>query len=133
MLVMDIERPVNRAQEARLALIDPLGQGMIEEEGLDNLDLVLAKIDQVAKLQKPRIAKTMDFVMVMASDRQYLHLGMSAPDGGGVRGVRQFRVADPQIVKLASVEQVGKRLKDGFVLPGAQRVDQERLLVEKQV
>ena len=66
MLVMDIERPVNRAQEARLALIDPLGQGMIEEEGLDNLDLVLAKIDQVAKLQKPRIAKTMDFVMAMA-------------------------------------------------------------------
>ena len=58
---------------------------------------------------------------------------MGAPDGGCVRGMRQLGMADPQIVQLAAVQKVRKRLQHRLVLPGAQRVDQERLLVKEQV
>ena len=106
---------------------------MVEEQGLDDLDLVLAKMDHIAEFEKPRIAEPMDLVMVMAADGQDFYLRMGAPDGGCVRGMRQLGMADPQIVQLAAVQKVRKRLQHRLVLPGAQRVDQERLLVKEQV
>ena len=77
---------------------------MVEEQGLDDLDLVLAKIDHIAEFEKPRIAEPMDLVMVMAADGQDFYLRMGAPDGGCVRGMRQLGMADPQIVQLAAVQ-----------------------------
>ena len=93
MLVMDIQRPVDRTKKSRFPLVIPLGQGMFEEEWLDDLDLVLAKMDHIAKFEKTCIAEPMDLVMVMAAHGQDFDLRMGTPDNGCVRGVRQLGVA----------------------------------------
>ena len=95
MLVLDIERPVDRAQEAGVPLVDPMGQGMVEEKGFDDLDLVLAKMDHIAEFEKMCIAEPMDLLMVMAAHGQDVDLRMGTPDSGLVRSVRQLGVADP--------------------------------------
>ena len=66
---------------------------MFEEEGLDDLDLVLAKMDHIVKFEKTCIAEPMDLVMVMAAHGQNFDLRMGTPDNGCVRGVRQLSVA----------------------------------------
>ena len=40
---------------------------MVEEEGLNDLDIVLAKMDYIAEFEKARIAEPMNLVMVMAA------------------------------------------------------------------
>ena len=56
MPVLDIESPLDRAQEARCPFVAPFSQGMVEKDGFDDLDLMLAKMDHIAEFEKKRFS-----------------------------------------------------------------------------